>query len=55
MNTKHLANRFDTDGDFAPIYFINGQPEFKDVFIEFCCGMLGLCALISLIILVFAA
>ena len=55
MNTKHLANRFDTDGEFHPMEFCSNKPSFEQVVCEALCGVVGLIALFSFIILVFTA
>ena len=54
MNTKHLANHFDTDGEFQPIYFIDNSPTFKDLVLELALGMAALVAFVCFIILVSA-
>ena len=51
MNTKHLANRFDTDGDFQPMYFDEEKPDYV---LEALAGVAGLVGLVCFVILVFA-
>jgi len=49
MNTKYLANRFDTDGNYSPMDFSAEEPNFA---LEFLAGLAGLIGLVSLIFLV---
>lgn len=51
MNTKY-ANRFDTDGSFQPICFI--ETEEPNYVLEAVMGVFGLVALMCFIIVVFA-